>query len=144
MALEPKPLTPEMEPVRLVIKDGYVQEVEGGDPEGRARARVLESDRYLDSWHCGINPKTVIPVKRTDNPRKWYSYAHCSPQMVHFHLGRTHSTINVGSMRQSLEIDGDAIYRDGAFADFSDPKIDRALSDAGQRTDALRTEPIAF
>lgn len=134
----------EMAPVRLIIKDGYVQEVEGGDPEGRARARVLESDRYLDSWHCGINPKTVSPVKRTDNPRKWYSYAHCSPQMVHFHLGRTHSTINVGSMKQTLEIEGDAIYRNGAFVDLSDRKLDQALADSGQRAELLRTEPISF
>lgn len=134
----------DMPPVRLTIKDGHVEGVEGGDPEGRARSRVLQSDGYVDSWHCGLNPKTVVPVKRGDNPRKWYSYAHCSPQMVHFHLGRSHATINVGCLNQTLEIEGSPVYRAGALADLGDPRIADVLSRFKLSADLLRTEPIAF
>ena len=132
----------DMPPVRLKISDGCVVDVQGGDPEGRARERILKSDRYLDSWHSGINPKTVVPVKRSANPRKWYSYAHCSPKMVHFHLGRTHSTINVACLDQTLEIEHRPIYQNGALVAISDRRIDDALTRYQLDTDMLRTEPI--
>lgn len=135
---------PEMKPVRLTVRDGKVERVEGGDPEGRAVARVKESDGYMDSWHCGVNPKVVIPEQRLKAPRKWYSYAHCSPRMVHFHLGRTHATINVGCMQQSLSIDGRDIYRDGALADLGDQRINAALKRYRMTADAMRTEQIPF
>lgn len=135
---------PDMPPVRLTIEDGHVEAVEGGDTEGRGRARILESDGYLDSWHCGLNPKTVVPVKRLDNPRKWYSYAHCSPQMVHFHLGRTHATINVGFLHQTLEIEGQPIYLGGTLAELADSRITKELDRSGLGADILRTEPIPF
>ncbi len=132
----------DMPPVRLTIADGKVVGVEGGDPEGRARARILESDGYLDSWHSGINPKTVVPVKRTANPRKWYSYAHCSPKMVHFHLGRTHSTINVACLDQTLEIEHKPIYENGALIPLSDRRIDDALTRYKLDADVFRTETV--
>lgn len=135
---------PEMQPVRLTIRDGKVTNVEGGDPEGRAVARVLESDGYMDSWHCGVNPKVVIPTPRLSNPRKWYAYAHCSPQMAHFHLGRTHATINVGCMRQTIAVEGKTIYRDGALVALSDPRITAAIARHGITPDDLRTEAVAF
>jgi leucyl aminopeptidase (aminopeptidase T) len=132
----------DMPPVRMKIVDGKVVDVEGGDPEGRARARILESDGHVDSWHSGVNPKTVVPVTRASNPRKWYSYAHCSPKMVHFHLGRTHSTINVACLDQTLEIEHRAVYENGALVDFSDRRIKEALAHYKLDTDVLRTEPI--
>ncbi len=134
----------DMPPVRMTISDVRVVEVEGGDPEGRARARILESDRYLDSWHSGINPKTIVPVTRAADPRKWYSYAHCSPQMVHFHLGRTHKTINVGCLNQTLEIEHRPIYQDGTLVELDDPRITDVLSRYNLSNDFLRTDPIPF
>jgi hypothetical protein len=132
----------DMPPVRMKIRDGKVVDVEGGDPEGRACARILESDGYVDSWHSGLNPKTVVPVKRASNPRKWYSYAHCSPKMVHFHLGRTHATINVACLDQTLEIEHKPIYENGALVDFSDRRIQDALVQYQLDADVFRTEPI--
>jgi hypothetical protein len=119
-----------------------VAAVEGGDAEGRAKARILESDRHIDSWHCGVNPKTVIPVERSANPRKWYSYAHCSPKMVHFHLGRTHSTINVACLDQTLEIEHAPIYENGMLMRIADRRVDQALEQYKLEEDVLRTEPI--
>lgn len=132
----------DMPAVRMTIADGKVVNVEDGDPEGRARARILESDGYVDSWHSGINPKTVVPVKRSASPRKWYSYAHCSPKMVHFHLGRTHATINVACLDQTLEIEHTPIYENGALVVPSSRRIDEALTKYRLSTDALRTEAI--
>ncbi len=132
----------DMPPVRLTIRDGKVAAVEGGDAEGRARARILESDGHIDSWHCGVNPKTVIPVERSANPRKWYSYAHCSPKMVHFHLGRTHSTINVACLDQTLEIEHAPIYENGMLMRIADRRVDQALEQYKLEEDVLRTEPI--
>ena len=132
----------EMPPLRLTIRDGNVTAAEGGDAEGLARARVLESDGHVDSWHSGINPKTVVPVKRSANPRKWYSYAHCSPQMVHFHLGRTHATINVACLGQTLEIEHRPVYQNGVLVALSDRRIDDALARYQLDADALKTEAI--
>jgi leucyl aminopeptidase (aminopeptidase T) len=127
----------DMPPLRLTIRDGKVVGVEGGDAEGLARARVLESDGHVDSWHSGINPKTVVPVKRAANPRKWYSYAHCSPQMVHFHLGRTHATINVACLGQTLEVEHRPVYENGVLVAVSDRRVDDALSRYRLDTDIL-------
>ena len=133
----------DMPPIRLTVRDGKVVAVEGGDAEGRAKARVMESDGHIDSWHCGVNPKTVIPVERLANPRKWYSYAHCSPKMVHFHLGRTHSTINVACLDQTLEIEHAPIYDKGLLIRLADRRVDQALEQYKLDEDVLRTEPIA-
>lgn len=135
---------PEMKPVRLTIADGKVVQVDGGGPEGRAVARVNESDGSVDSWHCGVNPKVVVPEQRLKAPRKWYAYAHCSPRMVHFHLGRTHATINVGCLDQTLTIDGREVYRDGALADLGDKRIADAMRRYNVAPDALRTEALPF
>jgi hypothetical protein len=132
-----------MAPVRLTLRDGRVVAVEGGDAEGRARARVLQSDGYMDSWHSGINPKTVVPVARSANPRKWYSYAHCSPHMVHFHLGRTHATINVGCLDQTLEVEERPIYQEGTLVALDDARVEDAVARYRLNADVLRTEPIA-
>jgi leucyl aminopeptidase (aminopeptidase T) len=132
----------EMPPLRLTVADGKVVGVEGGDAEGRARARMLESDGHIDSWHSGVNPKTVIPVKREAEPRKWYSYAHCSPKMVHFHLGRTHSTINVACLDQTIEIEHKPVYERGVLVAVSDPRVQEALTRYKLDNDALRTETV--
>lgn len=132
----------EMPPLRLTIKDGQVAGAEGGDAEGLARARVMESDGHVDSWHSGINPKTVVPVNRSANPRKWYSYAHCSPQMVHFHLGRTHATINVACLGQTLEIEHRPVYENGVLVAVSDRRVDEALVRYNLDAGALKTEAI--
>jgi leucyl aminopeptidase (aminopeptidase T) len=132
----------DMPPLRLTVRDGKVVAAEGGDAEGRARARVMESDGHIDSWHCGVNPKTVIPVDRLANPRKWYSYAHCSPKMVHFHLGRTHSTINVACLDQTLEIEHAPVYDKGVLIRVADRRVDQALEQYRLDEGALRTEPI--
>jgi leucyl aminopeptidase (aminopeptidase T) len=132
----------EMPAVRLTVREGKVVAVDGGDVEGRAKARIMESDGHIDSWHCGVNPKTVIPVERSANPRKWYSYAHCSPKMVHFHLGRTHSTINVACLDHTLEIEHQPIYEKGALVELSDRRIQTALRHYDLGADMLLTEEI--
>ena len=132
----------DMPPLRLTVRDGKVVDVDGGDSEGLARLRVLEGDGYLDSWHSGINPKTVVPVKRSANPRKWYSYAHCSPRMVHFHLGRTHATINVACLGQTLEVEHRPVYENGVLVAVSDRRVDDALNRYKLGTDSLKTEAI--
>jgi len=131
-----------MPPLRLTIRDGKVVAAEGGDAEGSAKARVMESDGHIDSWHCGVNPKTVIPVERSAHPRKWYSYAHCSPKMVHFHLGRTHSTINVACLDQTLEIEHTPLYDRGVLIKIADRRVDQALEHYNLNEDVLRTESI--
>lgn len=128
--------------VRLRISDGQVTGVDGGDSAGKARQRVAESDGYFDSWHTGVNPKTVVPVRRSTNPRKWYAHTHCSPHMVHFHLGRGHDTINVGVLRPTLEIDGVTIFEAGELRIGNDPAIAAALASYALNTNVLITDPI--
>ena len=45
-----------------------------------------------------------------ENPVAWYSYSHCSPMIVHFHLGRSHAPVDVACFYQTIEIDGRIVY----------------------------------
>lgn len=99
----------------LQISGSCISSIEGGDPSGKASEQIAKSDGYLDSWHAGVNPRTIVPIARETNPRKWFSYSHCSPQVLHFHLGRTYDTINVAVFNQTLEIGGVALIRDGVL-----------------------------
>ena len=73
--------------LRLELKEGRVVSIEGGDPDGPMHEALGGTDGFIDSWHAGVNPKTIVPVARADNPVQWYSYSHCSPMIVHFPRG---------------------------------------------------------
>ena len=99
------------ESVRLELKEGRVVSLEGGDPS--MHASLNRTDGFIDSWHAGVNPKTIVPLARADNPVQWYSYSHCSPAIVHFHVGRSHDPVDVACFDQTIEIDGRTVYDQG-------------------------------
>jgi hypothetical protein len=113
------------EPLRVEVKDGRVVAVTGGDRAGKARAAIEASDGWIDSWHAGVNPRTEIPVSRGTDAREWFTYSHCSPDIMHFHLGRTHATTNLAAFGHTLRVDGNLLYRDGRLAVYDDPEIAR-------------------
>lgn len=124
--IDDAPFGPET-PLRLEVRNGQVTSIAGGDSSGTARKRIADSDGYFDSWHAGVNPKTVVPIERAANPRKWFSFTHCSPQIIHFHLGCTYDTINVASFNHTLEIDGVVLFKDGVLNITDDDGIASAL-----------------
>jgi len=107
--------------VRLEIRDGEVVSVDGDDEAAEALRQQIASRReggyhVLDSWHAGANPKTVVPMDRRTDPRGWWTYAHWSPQALHFHLGQSANPISVCSLQPTVVVDGRTINQDGKLA----------------------------
>jgi hypothetical protein len=113
-------------PIRIELKEGKVVEIQGGDDAGTIIKELEKTDGYLDSWHAGTNPKTITPATRGENPTSWWTYVHCSPMVLHFHLGRTHAPVNVASFNQTVTIDGRKIYDQGKLAVLDELEIQKA------------------
>ena len=122
------------ESVRLELKEGRVVSLEGGDPQ--MHESLNHTDGFIDSWHAGVNPKTIVPVARTENPVQWYSYSHCSPAIVHFHVGRTHDPVDVACFDQTIEIDGRTVYDSGRLTIWDEPEVDGAVN-ASKMADSM-------
>jgi len=134
----------EGQPVRLELKEGRVVSINGGDDEGSMRATLERTDGYIDSWHAGVNPKTTVPIARADNPTEWYSYSHCSPMLVHFHLGRSHDPVDVACFQQSVKIDGQTIYENGQLMIWDHPDVDSAIKASGMAEAMLENDQITL
>jgi hypothetical protein len=115
------------QPLVLELKDGRVVSVKGGDEEGRMRAAIAGTDGFIDSWHAGVNPKTAVPIARTDNPVEWYTYSHCSPMIVHFHVGRSHDPVDVACFHHTITIDDHRLYDGGQLTIWDHPDVAGAV-----------------
>jgi hypothetical protein len=136
--------SPDDPPLRVEVKDCRITEITGGAGDGKLRDAIAASDGWIDSWHAGVNPRTVSPVERQDNGRGWFGYSHCSPAIMHYHLGRSHETTNLASFGHSLSVDGEILYEDGALAPaiLGDPVVAGAIKAAGMSTDMLATKAL--
>lgn len=130
------------ESVRLELKDGRVVSLEGGDPS--MHAALNATDGFIDSWHAGVNPKTIVPMARADNPVQWYSYSHCSPTIVHFHVGRSHDPVDVACFDQTIEIDGRTVYDQGALAIWDEPEVRGAVNASGMADSMMVNTPMTL
>lgn len=115
------------EPLRLELKDGRVVAATGGDAAGAARAAIMATDRWIDSWHAGVHPRTEVPLRRGDNEKEWFSYSHCSPDVIHFHLGRTHATTNLACFGHTLVVESSVLYQDGHLRIYEDSAVAREI-----------------
>lgn len=129
--------------VVLQIDDNAVAGL-SGDPVAAAVRADMEkrTDGYLDSWHGGVNPRTFAVVPRLPNARGWFGYAHCSPQVLHFHWGRSHAHINVGIDAPTVWIGDRAIYRDGRLLDPEDAAVDEAMARLGLDWRTISAAPM--
>lgn len=114
---------PTSEPLRLELKEGKVTSIQGGDEAGQIKKELEGTDGFLDSWHAGTNPRTIVPCDRKNDARMWWVYAHCSPKILHFHLGRTHAPVNVATFNQTVYVDGRKIYEHGSLAVIDEAEI---------------------
>ena len=136
-------MAPDDPPLEIGLAGGAVRSVRGGDAAGGARAAVEASDGFIDSWHAGVHPRTLVPVARRDNARSWFSYSHCSPEILHFHLGRSYDTTNVAVFGQTLDVAGTVLYRDGRLMTGADDVIAEAVARAGIPAGMLETRAVA-
>jgi len=113
------------EPIRIELKDGKVTGIRGGNDAGTIIKELEKTDGFLDSWHAGTNPKTISPVNKDDDPTSWWTFAHCSPMVLHFHLGRTHAPVNVATFNQTVYVDGRKIYEDGKLTILEEAEIEK-------------------
>ena len=130
------------EPVRIELKEGKVTGIQGGDDARTIIEELEKTDGYLDSWHAGTNPKTITPVKKGENPNSWWTYVHCSPMVLHFHLGRTHAPVNVATFSQTVSIDGRKIYDQGKLALLNEGEIQKAARTFNAPVTLLDQSPI--
>jgi hypothetical protein len=129
-------------PLTLELNDGRVVSVKGGDDEGKMLAAMNKTDGFIDSWHAGVNPMTVVPYARTENPVEWYSYSHCSPMIVHFHVGRSHAPIDAACFRQSITIDGLTVFENGRLMLWDHPVVEQSIKHAAVPPSMLENNPI--
>ncbi len=130
------------ESVRLELKDGRVVSLQGGDP--LMHQSLGGTDGFIDSWHAGVNPKTIVPIARAKNPGQWYSYSHCSPAIVHFHVGRSHDPVDVACFDQTIEIDGRAVYDGGGLTIWDEPEVDNAVKTSGMAGSMMVNTPMTL
>ena len=126
----------------LELKEGRIVSIKGGDEEGRMLAALDKTDGFIDSWHAGVNPMTVVPYVRANNPVEWYSYSHCSPMIVHFHVGRSHAPIDAACFHQSITIDGRKVYENGRLMLWDYPDIEQAIKLSQMPSDMLENNVI--
>jgi len=133
-------------PLRLMLGDCRITDITGGAPDGKLRHAIAASDGWIDSWHAGVNPRTIAPLDRGDNSRSWFGFSHCSPAIMHFHLGRSHATTNLASFGHDLSVEGELLYAGGALAPaiLDDPAVAAAIKAAGAGAEDLATKPMAL
>ncbi|MDH3239304.1 MAG: hypothetical protein OEO83_01415 [Alphaproteobacteria bacterium] len=130
--------------LELEIKDCRIARITGGAAGGQLRDAIGSSDGWIDSWHAGVNPETLTPVTRQANSRQWFGFSHCSPGIMHYHLGRTHETTNLASFGHTLIVNGETLYEDGALAPaiLEDPAVAAAIAKAGAKGQSFATRPM--
>ena len=136
------PQSEDAPPLRLEIKDCRITAISGGGADGKLKSAIEASDGWIDSWHAGDNPRTVVPVARADNARSWFGFSHCSPGIMHYHLGRSHETTNLASFNHTLLVDGETLYADGQLAIYDDPTVSKAIKDSGMQEEMLTTRDL--
>jgi hypothetical protein len=129
-------------PIKLELRDSRVVSIEGGDDEGRMLTALNKTDGFIDSWHAGVNPMTVVPYARVNNPVEWYSYSHCSPMIVHFHVGRSNAPIDAACFNQSITIERRKIYENGQLMLWDDPEVEQRIKASSMPADMLENNPI--
>ncbi len=107
------------------VKDNQLVSVEEEEEGGeilrqQIRERKEGCYHFIDSWHAGTNPKTVVPWDRNKEPRAWWNYAHWSPLALHFHLGRSVNPITLCCFNETVWVDDRKIYEDGKLAILDD------------------------
>ena len=130
------------DPLVLELKDGRVVSARGGGADERMLKAINATDGYIDSWHAGINPKTIVPIQRTSNPVEWYTYAHCSPVMIHFHVGRSHDPVDVACFHHTVTIDGYRLYDEGQITIWDHPEVDAAVRQCNMPTSMMENDAI--
>ena len=130
------------EPIRIELKDSKVTEIRGGEDAVTIIKELEKTDGYFDSWHAGTNLKTLSPVKKDDDPTSWWTYAHCSPAVLHFHLGRTHAPVNVATFNQTVYVDGRKIYEDGKLTILEEIEIEKFAANFGSPAGLLEQHQV--
>jgi hypothetical protein len=131
-------------PLTLEIKDCRITRMTGGAANGLLRDAIGKTDGWIDSWHAGVNPETLTPVTRHANSRSWFGFTHCSPAIMHYHLGRTMDTTNLASFGHTLIVNGETLYENGALGPgiLEDAVVTAAIAKADAKNQSFATRPM--
>ncbi len=82
----------------------------------------------LNSWHCGINPRTFYAASAEDDIDKWSSMVYGSPRYTHFHAcGRDPGDIAISLFDATISFDGEDFWEGGRFVFLERPEVRRIL-----------------
>ncbi|HUK40533.1 MAG TPA: hypothetical protein VLX11_05810 [Candidatus Acidoferrales bacterium] len=129
-------------PIKIELKDSRIVSISGDDRT--MQEKLSKTDGFIDSWHAGVNPMTVVPYARAENPVEWYSYSHCSPTIVHFHVGRSTAPIDAACFHQSIVIDGRQIYDRGKLTLWDDPAVAASVKASAMPAEMTENNVIAL
>jgi hypothetical protein len=141
-------------PYSLTLRSVVFARVEGGrivdfDGDAEQVARVkshydwvarrygLDRDR-VHSWHLGINPGTFCTEAPEHNLLRWGGIAFGAPRYLHFHTCGDEAPAEIcwSVFDATVEIDGDAFWKDGRFRFSQRPEIQTALENYEGLSDA--------
>ena len=84
---------------------------------------------FIHSWHAGIHPGTGYPRSVHDDPDRWSNNVFTHPRFVHFHTCGAYAPGEICWMvlDPTIEIDGQALWKDGAMVPSQFPAIQQVL-----------------
>ncbi len=129
---------PFKEPVRVHIKDGYMQKFEGGE-EAETFTRFYKfMSQYLGEaayevrgFHGGVHPSAILEPHQCPNTPYRHFVEHHHWSSFHFHMGNSRTTKTFpylmhisGEMRGgSLRVGDNYVYKDGCLTAADHPKV---------------------
>ena len=133
------------EAVRLELKDGRVVSLEGGDPEGSMHESLSGTDGFIDSWHAGVNPKTIVPLARADRSQ-WLGTAipTAAPRSCTSTWDAPTLPWTWRAFNQTIEIDGRIVYDEGKLTIWDDPDVHSAVNVSGMTESMTVNTPMAL
>ncbi len=124
------------EPLFAEVRDGKIARFHGD------AAQVAEVERHfhqvaalfggdpyaVNSWHCGINPKTFYAGQAEADVEKWSSVVYGSPRYTHFHAcGKDPGDIAISLIDATISFDGEVYWNSGRFRFLDRPHAQRIL-----------------
>lgn len=128
----PDPVLPLPSPILLRLEAGCIVRIDG-EPTLAQRVRahlqrvaeLVGGDPWtINSFHTGINPTTFFDTPALSDLERWTAVAFGSPRYTHFHMcGSNPGEISAKIFDPTITVDGEELWRDGAFAFLSDPSV---------------------
>lgn len=138
-----QPVTARIERGRILRFEGRPQDTAAIQSHYTAVSRQFDLDPgVVHSWHAGIHPGCAYDADAGDDPDHWSNSVFQNPRILHFHTCGAYPPGEICWMvlDPTVELDGVALWKDGALTPDAFPAI-RAAIDASSQLQALFAAP---